>query len=548
MQRKLADRSWRAGLDTIQTNLGRLGEWPALFAVVGVFAASWLLVRPRVNVPVIDDWVYAWSVEHLLDTGHLKVLEISAFYPITQILWGTLFAYLAGFSFIALRASTVMLAVFACWAVYLTLRELECRRTTALLGALALAFDPTFFALSFSFMTEVPFVSFSTITLYWYVRAIRRSEPSSVWAGCVFAMAAFLTRPIGIVLPLTVLPALIGGHDWRTMVRRSVMPLVITLGMMAALQVEMPRTLGLLDWAAIRQGYLRWWLTVPIADYLRWNVEVPFILAFPIAPLLLSYLVGWRNAVATIAAAVLLAIVCRGALGHIVMPLPEGQTWSMRDIAARSMVDGNVAVSSWSLRATPLVELLGLLIVAALVVIVIKKFLHSMDRSERVVWTLAALQLACINVLWLYNDRYYVVLAPAVAIVAAQALERNRRAQAVAAALLIIWAGIAISGTRDMLAFNGACASVRDELEASGIPPWDIDSGYALDGWRLYAHPEHLPPGADRQSDVPFVTSNRPTHYSVTNSPLPKSQVLRIVPLESATWQATRVLYIVHRD
>ena len=497
---------------------------------------------------MIDDWVYAWSVEHLLATGRLQVLEISAFYPIAQILWGALFAYIAGFSFVVLRASTVVLAIFGCWAVYLTLRELDCRRSTALLGALALAFDPTYFALSFSFMTEVPFVSFSTMALYWYVRAIRRSQPASVWAGCLCAMAAFLTRPIGIVLPLTLLPALVGSRDWRTMFRRSLTPLIITLSVMVALQVEMPRALGLLDWAAIREDYLRWWFTVPITDYLRWNLEVPFIVALPIAPLLLGYLVRRRRAAETAVAAIVLAILCRGILGHLVMPVPEGQTWSLRDIAARSMLDGTVASSSWSLRVTPLVELLGLLTVSALVVIGIRRSLQPTATGERVVFALAALQLICINALWLYNDRYYVVFAPLLAIVGAQALDRDRLARGVATGLLIVWAGIAISGTRDMLAFNGTCASVTEELEASGIPPWDIDAGYALDGWRLYAHPEHLPPGARRESDVPFVTSNRPTHYSITNSPLPKSEVLRVVPLIHASWQATRVLYVVRRD
>jgi hypothetical protein len=484
----------------------------------------------------------------LLDTGRLQVLEISAFYPIAQILWGALFAHFAGFSFVVLRGSTVVLAVFGCWAVYLTLRELDCRRTTALLGGLALAFDPTFFALSFSFMTEVPFVSFSTMALYWYVRAIRRSQPASVWAGCLCAMAAFLTRPIGIVLPLALLPALVGSRDWRTMFRRSLAPLIITLSVMAALQVEMPRALGLLDWAAIREDYLRWWFTVPMTSYLRWNVEVPFIVALPFAPLLLGYIVRRRHAAETAAAAIILAILCRGILGHVVMPVPEGQTWSLRDIAARSMLDGTIASSSWSLRVTPLVELLGLLAVGALVVIGIRRFLQPTDSGERVVFALAVLQLVCINALWLYNDRYYVVFAPLLAIVGARALDRDGLGQGVAAGLLIVWAGIAISGTRDMLAFNGTCASVTEELEASGIPPWDIDAGYSLDGWRLYAHPEHLPPGASRESDVPFVTSNRPTHYSITNSPLPKSEVVRIVPLIHASWQATRVLYVVHRD
>jgi hypothetical protein len=332
------------------------------------------------------------------------------------------------------------------------------------------------------------------------------------------------------------------------MFRRSAMPLVITLGVMTALQLEMPRTLGVLDWAAIREDYLGWWFKVPLTDYLRWNVEVPFVLAFPFAPLLLAYLVRWRRAAETAAAAIVIGIVCRWSLGHVVMPLPEGQTWSLRDIAARSMLDGTVAASTWSLHATPFVELLGLLIVGALTVIVIRRCLDPAERGERVVFALAGLQLVCINALWLYNDRYYVVFAPMLAIVGAQALDRNRLGQGVAAGLLMVWAAIAISGTRDMLAFNGTCASVTEELEASGIPSWDIDAGYSLDGWRLYAHPEHLPPGANRRSDVPFVTSNLPTHYSITNSPLPKSEILRIVPLDQASWQATRVVYLVRRN
>ena len=55
----------------------------------------------------------------------------------------------------------------------------------------------------------------------------------------------------------------------------------------------------------------------------------------------------------------------------------------------------------------------------------------------------------------------------------------------------------------------------------------------------------NLPPGANRLYDVPFVTSNRATQYSITNSPLAHSEVIRIAPLERASWQATRALYVV---
>jgi hypothetical protein len=524
-------------------------EWPALFAILGVFGLGCLLVGFRANVPVIDDWVYAWSVEHLLATGRLQVLEISAFYPVAQIVWGALFARVAGFSFVALRASTVILSALGCWTVYLTLRELGCRASTSLLGALALAFDPVYFALSFSFMTDVPFVSVSTMALYWYVRAVRRDDPKAVWAGCAFALAAFLIRPIGVLLPLAIVPALLASGDWRSALRRDGAPLAIALVVMAALQIEMPRMLGPLDWAAIRESYLRWWFSVPAMSYVRWTVEVLVVSAFPLTPLLLAYAVGWRRALVVGSATIVLALACRVIVGHLLTPLPNGQTWSLIDIAARTMLDGEIARSNWWPPFFPLLNVLGLLTVGALAVIGARGLLYSRawHGAALVLVAWGVLQAACINVLWLYNDRYYLVLAPAIAIVAAQALDADGRGRWIASALLVGWAAVAISGTRDMLAFNDAAREAARELEATGIPAWDIDAGYSLNGWRLYAHPEHLPAGANRRFDVPFVTSNRATQFSIVNSPLPHSEVLRIVPLERSWWQATHAIYVVRR-
>ena len=153
-----------------------------------------------------------------------------------------------------------------------------------------------------------------------------------------------------------------------------------------------------------------------------------------------------------------------------------------------------------------------------------------------------------IHLLWLYNDRYYLVLAPTLAIIGARALDADRRAKWVVSALLVVWAAVATSGTRDMLAFNEACAIAARQLEATGIPASEIDAGYVLNGWRLYAHPENLPPGADRKVDVPFVTSETVPRFRIVNRPLPEYDVVRVVPLERATWQATRAVYVLrHR-
>ena len=521
----------------------------ALVAMVSLFGLASLWVGPRANVPLIDDWVYAWSVEHFLQAGRLRVLEFSAVYPIAQIVWGALFAWVAGFSFGALRCSTLVLSTLGCWAVYLTLREMECRPSTSLLAACALALDPVYFALSFSFMTDVPFVSLAAIATYFYVSAVRRDRTARLWVAGLFTIAAFLVRPLAIILPFSVVPALLGRTDRRSAVRRAAVPLITTVVVMVALRSAIGRALGPLDWEVNREGGLRWWFTIPMTTYAKWNISLLVESVFPLAPVLLASMVRWRRAMLVAAVGLLLMVPLRLGLGTLPTPLPDWQTWSLQDIAARAMIGGDLASSTWSLRVTPALSVLALLAVAALTVICLRGCVRASrwGRAEIVIGTLALLHLALINLLWLYNDRYYLVLAPSLAILGARALDEDRLAKLMAAAGLVLWAAIAVSGARDMLAFSEACAAAAREVEATGVPAWEIDAGYPLNGWRLYAHSENLPPGSDRRYDVPFVTSDRPTRYAIMNRPLPGFDVVRVVPLERASWQTTRAVYVLRQ-
>jgi hypothetical protein len=47
---------------------------------------------------------------------------------------------------------------------------------------------------------------------------------------------------------------------------------------------------------------------------------------------------------------------------------------------------------------------------------------------------------------------------------------------------------------------------------------------------------------------VPFVTSVRPTQYAIMNRPMPGFDVVRVVPLERASWQTTRAVYVLRRQ
>jgi hypothetical protein len=144
----------------------------SLIGITGVVVTTTLLVSTYApaDVPFIDDWTYAWSVQHYLQTGALRMLEWSAHYPLAQILWGALFSQWLGFSFVVLRFSTLVLAWCGLVALFLTLRELRIPSYLAGLGTLIVWCNPLFFVLSHSFMTDAPFISAMNGALLGYVR------------------------------------------------------------------------------------------------------------------------------------------------------------------------------------------------------------------------------------------------------------------------------------------------------------------------------------------------------------------------------------------
>ena len=98
-----------------------------------------------------------------------------------------------------------------------------------------------------------------------------------------------------------------------------------------------------------------------------------------------------------------------------------------------------------------------------------------------VIYLIAYLLLA--NVLWMYNDRYLIVLLPVVVALALGGRQHGAEVPRLAWVAMAIFATVAVVGTRDALRFN---QSVRDSWQAlvdSGVRPSDIDAGYAWTGW-----------------------------------------------------------------
>ena len=155
---------------------------PDLAWIAFVWLAAGLLLRPFQNTPFIDDWVYAWPVERLLRGGELRMLDYSSSPNPVQVLWGLLFCLPFGFSFTALRVATWLLGLLGLWGMYALLRDQAASRRDALLGTACLGAYPIYFVLSFSFMTDVPFVTCVIWATLAFLRATRdRGGFSATW-------------------------------------------------------------------------------------------------------------------------------------------------------------------------------------------------------------------------------------------------------------------------------------------------------------------------------------------------------------------------------
>ena len=137
----------------------RRAGWAAAAAVVGWYALALVILHPLTDAPVVDSWLYAFSVRRFLRTGEIRFAGFTQAMPIAQVLYGVGWAHAFGGDSVSLEISTVVLAVL-CGVMFHAL-AIKCGapRWQALAATGLLICNPCFTFLSFSFMTEIPFLT-----------------------------------------------------------------------------------------------------------------------------------------------------------------------------------------------------------------------------------------------------------------------------------------------------------------------------------------------------------------------------------------------------
>jgi 4-amino-4-deoxy-L-arabinose transferase-like glycosyltransferase len=171
-----------------------------LWGVLGLFILTVCFVNPFREMPLEDDWAYALSVQHLLDTGKYQLHDWASANMVLQVYWGALFEHILGIGYGNLRVSTLVLAFVGLVAFYALALEHRLTRWMAAFATMILLSGPVFLFFSFSFHTDVPFLALLIVGLLLYTRAIRLRSYGWMIAASLAASAAILTRQFGVAL------------------------------------------------------------------------------------------------------------------------------------------------------------------------------------------------------------------------------------------------------------------------------------------------------------------------------------------------------------
>ena len=491
------------------------------------------MLRPLHDTPFVDDWAYAWSVEHLLRTGKLRILDWSVSLDAAHVLWGALFCAPFGFSFTALRLSTWVLSLLGLVGFYVLLRELGASRRDTLLGVALVGFYPVYFILSFSFMTDVPFVALVIWFFAALARSVARESTGALAAAVVLACLAVAIRPVGVflsgVLFLAPRPPLIG---WGALARRVVVaaaPVVVLLlltlarPVLTAYRADLTWIEGSYAWRAaywtLDLAWLPTWLVMNFAATVG-------TLGTALVPLALGSL-DRANVRAALPAALLVGAALSAEFAvyrRVRAPLNAEFTWTLWELGGtETLVPPRLVPAqppAWALALT----LAAVLVVALALAPLVRR---RPSRAARGLAWGALGYFVLTAILWMFYDRY---LLPLVVIVAAlrlatSGLTRPRLALAGVALL----AAISVVGTWDHLQYSRALWDAVGWARLAGAEDGAIDGGYIVNGWLQYAHPEHARRAPNGDVNVPDVNGGERPRYRIGNDVPHGTRVLHTV-------------------
>ncbi|CAD6510099.1 hypothetical protein LMG27952_00344 [Paraburkholderia hiiakae] len=498
-------------------------DYVAILLPVTIWLIAVIAVNPVGNIPLNDDWSYALTVRTLLETGQFTPGGYTSMTLVGQTLWGALFCLPFGFSYTALRVSTIVAGAIALGALAWLLQDAGCDRRKTVAATLVLGFNPIWLLLSLSFMTDIEFAAYSIVSTMIFCRFLRSRKTGTLLAAIAFALAAVSVRQLGLNLAMAMFAALVleSRKDKRAIALSA-----------AGVAAGIALLAGLAFWLNARHATPALanapteWLGRSFASLHTFAVKFEqygrgiFVhMGWFLCPVLL-----WR-APAMIASyrrqrygrAILVAAAVLGALWFVLMaavhPLPldwvtinDGGLGPVRLHSAPDTLPGPAPLPKAFWILMTFIAVSGATLMLLEVGLVLRSLVNALRKRQFDATASVRAFLLFNAVIYLgplfvagYFDRY--LLVPTFALLALFTIEwqwaenaapcelPHKRARGFAAAAvfsLVLTGAYAVAGTHDYMSWNRARWSLLDTLLSQGVKPEQIDGGEEFNGTFLY--------------------------------------------------------------
>lgn len=485
-----------------------------LIALGCIWVLMALLVNPTGEFPLNDDWSFSRAVQSLIDHGRLQFTGLDSMTLIAQVFWGALFCLPFGFSFTALRLSTLVLGLVGIFVTYGLFREVKTNRTTALLAALTVAINPLYFELSFTFMTDVPFFAFSMLSILFLMRGIRQESNIELLAGNLFVCLAILIRQLGIIIPLSFGIAYLAKNGvTRKTLQTALLPIVLSVSILIAYQIWMQSTTGLSPlynrgYDSIFESSTGFLQAIKLLVY-RFLVELTYLGLFTLPFLIILTINKWKTAshrgrLLSVLTSSGFFVAVMGALiwknrtmplsGNVLFDIGLGPA-TLRDVYNLGLPHlSNAPKALWLVITTAgafggALMLRYLFSALAQVLLKLSKFESIADKWPLILFLSACTSYSVLIGVIGFFDRYLIPLLPLSMIAMITTgnsfkLRVSRSPVFIAAVLLFVYGFFALGATHDYLSWNRSrWKALHYLMEEAHISYKNIDGGYEFNGW-----------------------------------------------------------------
>jgi hypothetical protein len=534
----------------------RRAGWAAAAAVVGWYVFALAILHPLTEAPVVDSWLYGSAVRRFLRTGEIRFAGFTQAMPIAQVIYGVGWAHAFGANSVSLEISVVALAVL-CGVMFHAL-AIKCGapRWQAMAATGLLVCNPCFTFLSFSFMSEIPFLTALVAAHLAFAKADGARQPLWLWLAAAMAVIAFMIRPFGAMAIAGCAGAMIlydtklrgtnrwNRADWIKMMAPFGVALAACMWLWIWLTVLGPKPWDL----QLQESHFAYLFQVPIANYLRAGVLGPALyLGTVLSPLAILELTTprWRR-VALGSAGIFAAALILMWMDQGLPATPEYSCFGgwhnvliLRGGSNRFLWEGD-----WQYAFLVLASVGAAGLAAAFA-----DTFRTLGRAAAAIVIAAAIYWAVTIPLWFYNDRYYLVMVPAGAIVLALApLPRSRLVKSAGLAMILAMGLMSLGGTYAYQRGMAVILATRNELEREGVPRSAIDAGYALNGEDLYRYPKRGIETMQLEAGIPMITSEKVGEYTIASEPIAGTEVVRRLKWPGPFGLGHRYLYLVKRS